>query len=182
MANPDKFCSFPFFIPLFIVLSSEGLSPTGIPKLVNLILFFVVLYLLLRKPTREFFQQRLSEVRATLDRAAKEKEEASKKLAEIDLRLARLDAELAEIRAQAGREMMAEQARLEQEAHADAERLRQLAHREIDAAKQNALVELREFAAEKAVDLAEQIIRRELTLEDDARLVERASVEMEQMR
>jgi F0F1-type ATP synthase membrane subunit b/b' len=38
--------------------------------------------------------------------------------------------------------------------------------------------ELREFAATKSVDLAEQMIRRELKPEDDARLVARMGEEM----
>jgi len=48
-------------------------SPTGFPKLVNLVLFLTILYLLVRKPAREFFRQRLANVRETLDHAAREK-------------------------------------------------------------------------------------------------------------
>ena len=153
------------------ILLSEGLNP-AIPKAVNLLLFGLVLWYLLRKPTREFFATRLKEVRGTLERAARDRDEATKKMAEIDARLAHLDADLAEIKAQGDRDAQAEEARLKADAAADAERLRQVAQREIEAAKQTALAELRQFAAEKSVDLAEQIIRRELTVDDDRKLVE----------
>jgi F0F1-type ATP synthase membrane subunit b/b' len=56
--------------------------------------------------------------------------------------------------------------------------LRLTAGREIEAAKQIALADLREFAATKSVELAEQTIRRELTPEDDARLLSRLGEEL----
>ncbi len=163
-----------------MILLTEGLNP-AIPKAINLIIFALVLFYLLRKPTREFFTNRLREVRTTLERAARDREEATRKLAEIDARLARLDVDLAEIKAQGDREAEAEQTRLTTDAAADADRLRLLAHREIEAAKQTALAELRQFTAEKSVDLAEQIIRRELTPDDDRRLVE-AGAEFERVK
>ncbi|MBI1761096.1 MAG: ATP synthase F0 subunit B [Acidobacteria bacterium] len=159
------------------VLLAEGLHP-AIPKAVNLAVFLTVLYLLVRKPAREFFAERLATVRATLDRAANEKAEATAKLNELNARLSKLDAEVTEIRAQAEREALAERERLQAEARADAEKLRTTANREIEGAKQAALVQLREFTADKAVELAEQMIRRELTPQDDARLLQRVSEEL----
>ena len=166
----------------FILLASEGLNPSGIPKLVNLIVFALILYFLLRKPAREFFSKRLSEVRATLDKAAKDKATATAKLNEINDRLGRLEAEISEIRAQSSREAEAERVRIQKDAEREAERLRQLATREIDTAKLGALVELRKFAADKSVELAEQLIRKELTPEDDRRLVDRASARLQGMK
>ncbi len=161
-----------------MMLSGFWTSPTGFPKLVNLVIFLTILYLLLRKPTREFFRQRLTGVRETLDRAAKEKQEATKKMAELDSRLKRLDTEIQEIKTQADREAAAERARMDAETRKDIEKIREMAGREIDAAKQVAMADLRDFAATKAVDLAEQMIRREMTPKDDALMVERVSREM----
>ncbi len=163
-----------FFHP---VLLAEGLHP-AIPKAVNLIFFVGILYYLLRKPVRDFFTTRLAEVRTTLDRAAREKAEAEAKMNELNARLNKLDTELAEIRNQAEREAQTERARLEAEAIADAAKLRITAQREIEGAKQTALVQLREFTANKSVELAEQLIRRELTPQDDARLLQRVSEEL----
>jgi F-type H+-transporting ATPase subunit b len=173
-----------FFVPAIFfhpVLLAEGLHP-AIPKAFNLAIFIAVMYLLVRKPAREFFAARLAEVRATLDRAAKEKAEAEAKMRELSVRLSNLDAELAEIRTQSQREAAAERVRLESEAKADAEKLRATAQREIEGAKQAALVQLREFTASQAVALAEQQIRRELTPQDDAKLLQRVSEEMSNVR
>jgi F-type H+-transporting ATPase subunit b len=153
-------------------------SPTGFPKLVNLIIFFGLLFYLLRKPAREFFKQRFKSVREMLERAAKEKESASAKMAELDTRLNRLDAELAEIKSQAQQEAQAERERVKVETERDLERIRVAAQREVEAAKQVAMADLREFAATKSVELAEQIIRKELTSDDDTRLVQRVGKEL----
>jgi F0F1-type ATP synthase membrane subunit b/b' len=163
---------------IWLIWLAEGLHP-AIPKAVNLIIFIAILYYLLRKPARAFFRQRLVDIRSLLDRAEKEKTSAQARMSEIDARLNRLDQDLAEIRAQAAREAEAERARIEADLASDAERLRQMARREVDAAKQIALAELREFTAEKSVELAEQVIRRELTAEDDARLLERMGEEIQ---
>jgi F0F1-type ATP synthase membrane subunit b/b' len=169
-----------FFAPVLVfypILLAEGFHP-AIPKAFNLLVFLGVLYLLIRKPAREFFAARLAQVRATLERAAKEKAEAEAKMSELDARLSKLDEEIAAIRTQSQHEAAAERARLESEAKADAEKLRVTAQREIEGAKQAALVQLREFAANQAIALAEQQIRRELTPQDDALLLQRVSAEL----
>jgi len=162
----------------FLLSGSFWTSPTGFAKLINLVIFVTVLYMLLRKPTREFFRQRLASVRETLDRAAREKQAATTKMAELDKRLNRLDAEIQEIKTQSDREAAAERLRMDADARKDIEKIREMAGREIEAAKQVAMADLREFAATKAVDLAEQMIRREMTPKDDAKLVARVGQEM----
>jgi F-type H+-transporting ATPase subunit b len=162
-----------------VVLGLVSPAVVNIARTVNLIIFLVVLYFLVRKPTREFFRQRYTEIRASLERAAREKETAAARLAEIDTRLNRLDAEIADIRTQAEREAAAERERIETQARQEAEKLRAMAQREIESAKNSALAELQQFTATQAVELAEKIIRRELTAEDDARLVGRISQEIQ---
>lgn len=180
--------SLAFFVPALPdfhpLLLSGGFwtSPTGFPKLINLAIFLTVLYLLLRKPTREFFRQRLASVRETLDKAAREKQAATAKMSELDARLNRLDADLREIEAQSDREAAAERARMDAEAKRDMEKIREMAAREVENAKQVALADLRAFAATTAVDLAEQMIRRELTPADDAKLVARVGEEMSRVK
>src|SRR5581483_10871364 len=113
---------------------------------------------------------RFATIRASLEHAAKEKEVASAKLAEISARLDRLDSEIAAIRSQAEQEAVARQ---------DAEKLRQTARREIESARNTALAELQEFTAAKSVEMAERIIRQELTADDDSRLLNRMSQEIQ---
>jgi F-type H+-transporting ATPase subunit b len=184
MTGSDRHYSLAYIAALHPLLLSGGFwtSPTGFPKLVNLVIFLAALYLLLRKPTREFFRQRLASVRETLDRAAREKQDANAKMAELDQRLNRIDTELAKIKEQSEHEAAAERARMDVESKRDVEKIREMAGREIETAKQVAMADLRAFAATKAVDLAEQMIRREMTPADDARLVARVGEEMGKMK
>ena len=146
-----------------------------ISRAFNVAVFFGILYFLLRKPVRQFFVERFARIRATLERAAREKEEAQARIRAIDARLAQLDSEVAKIKETSRQEVAAETERLRAQTQADLEKIRDTARRETEAAKQVALVELRQFAAANAVTRAEQIIRRELTPADDAALLERAS-------
>jgi F0F1-type ATP synthase membrane subunit b/b' len=163
-----------------VILLAADVTTVNIWKAINLTIFLGLLYYLLRKPTREFFTQRYAEIRASLERAAKEKEAAVTRLSEIDARMNRLDAEIADIRTQAEKEAIAERERIAAQARQDAEKLRATAQREIESAKNTALDELQKFTAAQAVALAEQILRRELTADDDARLVSRLSQEIRQ--
>ena len=183
MKSPYHLCSASFFVPLIfshpVLLAGAGAWWLPIvSKAFNLTLFLGVLYWLVRKPAREFFATRLAEVRATLEQAAKEKAGADAKMTELGARMNKLDAELADIRTQSAREADAERQRLAVETKTDAEKLRGLASREIEGAKQSALAQLREFTAEKSVELAEQMIRKELTPQDDARLLRSVSAEL----
>jgi len=163
---------------MFTVLLMEGGVPAWIAKSFNLIVFFGILYYLVRKPLHQFFAERFATVRRTLEHAAREKERAETKMSELEARYQRLDTELNEIRTMTQKEAALERQRLETETARDIEKLREIAQREIESSKQVALADLREFAAAKAVDLAEEIIRRELTAEDDAQLLARVGEEM----
>jgi F0F1-type ATP synthase membrane subunit b/b' len=177
MTNAHRFNSFALsLVPL--LLAGGGSVHPAISKAVNLALFLGLMYFLLRKPVREFFTNRLALVRATLEHAAREKEAATAKMAELDARLNRLDGDLKNIKSQTEAEAAAERARIEAETRADIEKIKTTARREIESAKQVALTDLREFAATKSVDLAEQMIRRELKPEDDAKMLRRMADEM----
>lgn len=160
---------------LFSLFAPLALINPLIPRAFNVAIFFGILYVLLRKPARDFFAERFARIRSLLDRAAKEKAEAQARLRTIDERLAQLDSEVARIKETSRQEAAAERARLQAQTQAEIEKIRDTARREIEAAKQTALVELRQYTAANTVTLAEQIIRRELTPTDDAALLQRAS-------
>lgn len=165
-----------------LLLFALTLSPTGWPKFINLLLFVVFLYYVLKKPAQEFFAKRLTEVRGMLDRAATERADATSKLNDINDRMNRIESEIGEIKTQSLKESDAERDRISKDTEREIERLKELATREINVAKLGAIVELRKFAAEKAVDLAEGMIRKELTPADDKKLVERASEGLKEAR
>ncbi len=137
----------------------------------NLILFVVVLYLILRRPIGEALRRRGETIRRDLIRAQEERDAALVKLEEVDARLARLNTEVETIREHSKREAIAERERLARETEEEARKLREQAQRDIEGTAKMAKQDLRRYAAEQSVRLAEEIIRRDIRPEDDTRLV-----------
>lgn len=140
-------------------------------KFINLFLFVGALIYILRRPLSEAMRARRESIRRELLRAQEERDAANAKLKEIEGRLARLDAEVASVREQSSREAAEERERIRQSTETEMQKLREQARREIESAGKVARHELRRDAAEQSVRLAEEMIRRDMHTEDDARLV-----------
>jgi F-type H+-transporting ATPase subunit b len=152
--------------------------PEWIPKAFNLALVLGLIYFLVRKPMANFFATRSAAILAELDRAKRDRDLAQSRLAEVETRLSRLAAEQAEIRAEAEREAEAEHARIAARAEEEAQKVAETAEREIAGALKVARADLQRFAAEKAAELAEGMIRAEMTDEDRKRMVEQYAAEL----
>jgi len=168
-------------IPLSPQMALVLMSPE-IPRLVNFIIFAAILYYFLHQPVTQFLKQRAQKIRADLEQAQAERESARVKLQEIESRLSHLDKEIAELKTQAAAEAQAEEARLQASAAAEAEKLRALTRREIQSATEAAKLELKVFAAAKAVELANDLIRREMTDADHHRLIEQFTEQIKEAR
>ena len=140
-------------------------------KVFNLLLFAGAMFLVLRRPLAEAFRARQEGIRRELMRAEEERSAAVAKLQEVEGRLARLDSEVEAIREQAQREAAEERARIERSTEEEVRKIREQARREIESASKAARAELRTYAAEQSVRMAEEMIRREIRPEDDAHLV-----------
>jgi ATP synthase F0 subunit b len=140
-------------------------------KFLNLFIFVGLLFYFLRRPLSEALQARREGIRKELMRAQEERDAALAKLEEVEARLTRLDAEVASVHEQTRREADAERERIRKSTEEDARKLREQAEREIQSAGKAAQQELRQFTAEQSVRLAEELIRRDIRPEDDARLV-----------
>jgi F-type H+-transporting ATPase subunit b len=164
---------------LFAFAEGEGAPPApwwNIPSFevwrwVNLLIFVVVFIYILRRPLSNAMRARRESIRRELMRAQEERNAALAKLEEVEARLAKLDTEVASIRAQSQREAAEERDRIRRSTEVETQKLREQAQREIESAGKAARQELREFAAEQSVHLAEEMIRRDIRPEDDARLV-----------
>ena len=169
-----------FALISLMILAAEGESiQSFLPdlqtwaRIINLILFVAVMvYILRRLGLGESFRARREGIRRDLMRAQEERNAALAKLEEVDARLGQLEVEVEAIRAQAQREAAEERVRIERATEMDARKLREQAQREIESAVKVARAELRSFAAEQSVRLAEEMIRRDMRPEDDARLVQ----------
>jgi F-type H+-transporting ATPase subunit b len=142
-------------------------------KFVNLAIFVLALvYILTRKAKLgEIFKARRESIKRELARAEQERDAALAKLKEVEERLGLLDTEVATIKEQSVREAAEERERIAHSTEAEIAKLSEQALREIERAGKAARKELRRYTAEQSVRLAEEIVRREIKPEDDARLI-----------
>jgi F-type H+-transporting ATPase subunit b len=144
-------------------------------KFVNLFVFVAILvYILTRKvKIGEAFKTRREQIKRELQRAQQERDAALAKLKEVEERLARLDTEVATIREHSQREAAEERERIAKSTEQEIAKLGEQAKREIESAGKAAKHDLRVYAAETSVRMAEAIIRREMRPEDDVRMISR---------
>src|SRR6185436_5886410 len=142
-------------------------------KFANLAIFIAVMVFLLRRRTSEAFRARRENIKRDLARAREERDAALAKLKEVEDRLAHLDTEVAAIHEQHVQEAAEERERIAKSTEAEIVKLSEQATREIENAGKVAKKELRRFAADQSVRMAEELIRGEMKPEDDARLITR---------
>lgn len=141
-------------------------------KFFNLFVFVAGLMYVVKRSFTDAFRSRRKSIRRDLLRAQEERDQAFAKLAEVQSRLTRLDSEVAGIQGQARVEVRAERERIVRDTDLEVLKLRDQARREVLSADKVARHDLRLFAAERCVRLAEGVIRDEIGPEDDKRLVD----------
>jgi F-type H+-transporting ATPase subunit b len=140
-------------------------------KFLNLFIFVAALLYFLHRPLSDAFRGRLESIRRELTEAKEERDRALEKLALVNARLANLDSEVEAIKQKGRNEAAEEAARIARDTDAQTLKLQDQLQREIERAGKAARQELRLFAADRSVRLAEELIRREIRSEDDLRLV-----------
>jgi F0F1-type ATP synthase membrane subunit b/b' len=140
-------------------------------KFLNLGVFILALYFLLRTPLSTAFKAKREAIRAELIKAQQERDAAMKKLEDIEARLSMLDTEMAGIRERSQADAEAEKARIAAQTETDIAKMREQANNEITRAGQQARAELRRFSAEESIRLAEEMLRQQVGAETDAKLV-----------
>jgi len=125
----------------------------------NFAIVFILLALAMRKSLPGYFRGRTSAIQKGIEEARKMSEEARRRLSEVEGRLSRLDGEIARMRSEAEENGRAEERRLQESGEEERKRIVTSAQQEIDMAANAARRELKSYAAELAVDLAEKKIR-----------------------
>jgi ATP synthase F0 subunit b len=161
-------------LPAIVLASEEGASRGStlllVGRIFNVGLVVFILVWVGRKPLSEFFANRTQSIREQLEEAQRARKEAETRLAEIRERMRNVDQELIHIREAAERDAKAEYERLIAAAQSDAEKILARTRQEIDGMTRAAHLELKAYAAQLSVQLAEDKIREEITDEDRARL------------
>jgi F-type H+-transporting ATPase subunit b len=149
-----------------------------VAKLANFAILAGVLVYFLKSPLAAFLASRATQIRQDLVTAAELRATATAQLAEIERKLQTLPAELAALKTQGEQDLHAEQERLVAAAALERDRLLAHARRDIEMQLRLARRELTEHAAQLAVDIAAQRIRRSITADDQLRLVDRYTAQL----
>ena len=138
---------------------------------VNFAILAGVLVYFLRKPVSSFLQERSDLLRKSIDDAAKARAEAREKLSAIEARIARLNDEIAQMSAKMDAEAAAEAQHIRETATSEIARIRAQAEFAGEQEVKKAREDLRREAAELTARAAEELVRKTLSPEDQARLV-----------
>ena len=150
-------------------------------KFTNLLLFILAAVYLHRrfgKPIKTGLQARRESIKRELRRAQEERDLALAKLAEVEGRFSSLDEELRKVKERNAAELEAETQRIKATTESELERMREQSRREIENTGKAVRHDLRVFAAEESVRLAEEMLRGQIGAEEDARLSSRSVAEL----
>jgi F0F1-type ATP synthase membrane subunit b/b' len=153
-----------FLVPLALGFSSaEGTHGSALTdilgKTVNFIILFGGLGFLLAKPLRRFLEEAGLAVEKTIEKTQSAKKNAEQKLEALKERMAGLEAEARKIREDGREAGKNESDRLLSQARDETDKIKSQTGLEIKMHAQGARTELRKYAAELAVTLAETNIK-----------------------
>jgi len=154
----------------------------NIGNLVVTIIIFVGLFVVVSKagwkPIMAGLKGREQAIRESIEAAAKAKADAEKSTRELEARIAEAQRSAAQQLAQAKADAMKVAETIRQQAESESAALKDRTVREIDAAKQQALAEINSHAAELGTSVARKILQRDVTSDDQQRLVEESLAEL----
>jgi len=143
-------------------------------KVVNFLLLFGPLVYFARKPVKALLAKRTADVGETIHAAAAGRSEAEAEAEESRAKRAGLDGEVRALKAAAEEEGKREAERISRAAADEAERLKRITRQELEEQARRGVGELKSYAASRAAAIARERIRRRLTPEAHAALIDKS--------
>jgi F0F1-type ATP synthase membrane subunit b/b' len=140
-------------------------------KFFNLAIFVTVLVYVLKKPVGAAFRAKREVIRAELIKAEEEKQAALQDLTSVEAKLVGIDQEKVEIMRSAREEIDVETKRLAEQGEIEAKKLATQADGEVTRLGQVARLQLRRFAVDESLRMAEEKLRSQVDNKTDAKLV-----------
>lgn len=141
--------------------------------LVNFAIFAGGLYYVLNKPVRAFFRERRAAIATSFTAAQTARHESEARLAELEVRLSGLDGQIEEILAKARDQAAAERELVLEQARTDAARILSQAETQVSELEAQSVRRLKLAAADLAVEVAREIIEKQLEPADRSRFFDR---------
>lgn len=144
----------------------------------NFALLAILLGYMIKKQGGAFLTARSAQIRESLEAGKKAQAEAEKLAAGVQAKIANLDREIASLRASAQADLERETQRIKRDTENELHRIEQQTAAEIESLGKRARIELRQFAASLAMDLAEQKIRSRMTPAVQSTLIENFAADL----
>jgi F-type H+-transporting ATPase subunit b len=143
-------------------------------KLVNFLILFGGLAFVMRKPLKAMLAKRTADIGESIRNAEGARAEAETKAGKSRDKMAGLEGEVRRLKLAAQEESRRETERIARTAAEEAERLKKFTRQELEEQVRRGVHELRTYAAARATDLARERIRKRLTPELQAVLIEKS--------
>jgi len=141
-------------------------------KWVNFVILAGLLGYFIGKNAGPFFAARSAGIRKDMDDSLQQVQEAKATVADVDRRLASLEADIAALKAESQRETQTESERVSRLTADEIAKIQAHAEQQIATAGKAARMELRQYAGQLAVTLAEQKIRARMSGDTQDALVQ----------
>lgn len=151
-------------------------------KFFNLAVFVGLMIYILRRKISDALGARRDAIKQELVQAQQQRERALAQVAEADTLLSRLDADVQSVHEQAREEAKSERARLASATTHELEKLKHQATREVETADKIARKQLREFFAQRSIEVARETIKVQMKPEDEAILISQSIGELRRTR
>lgn len=186
MSNRNVFWIVLFIIPFFLCMAPENTdhaSNSGefLGKVVNFAVLFGGLYLLLRKPIKNYLDERSKKTDLSIKEAAEAKEGSEKKLTGAMGRLKEISEEVRKIREEAESEGKKQKESIIESARLEAQRLKELTKQEIDSLYASGIKELRVYAAEITTKAAADRIMQRMTPELQSAIIDKSIERLDEL-
>lgn len=153
-------------------VESGALMKDFLWRMLNFVIMAAILIFFLAKPLKNGLAGRRAEIKKALADAEKAKEEAEAKFAEYDKKLSKATEEIAEISASIRKDGELEKQKIIENAQAMAEKIEQDAEKAAELEIAKAKEQLKREASELAVTIAEDVLKKNFTKDDDTRLID----------
>jgi F-type H+-transporting ATPase subunit b len=150
-------------------------------KIINFIIFLGVLYYFLFQRIKDYFSKRSRGIRSAIEDAQKARKEAEKRLEEVSKKLDAVGEEISKMKSEAKEDGERLRERIQQEAEDLAEKVIQQTKKSIELETKKVRTRLQEEAVFMAMEIAGEIIKKNIRPEDQERLVSEYIEKMERL-
>jgi F-type H+-transporting ATPase subunit b len=168
-----------FAVPLLLAATAEegghvSATMDFLGKVVNFLVLFGGLAFVARKPIKALLAKRTADVGETIRQAESSRTEAQARAAASRAKAAGLADDVRKLKTSAEEEGRRETERIARAAAEEAERLKKFTRQELEEQVRVGVLELKSYAAARATDLARERIRKRLTPEAQADLIDKS--------